>query len=60
MYPDSAKLPDALLKLGYTQYELKNYKAARAALQQLIKQYSDSNSARLAQQRLTKMTAEGR
>lgn len=59
-YPNSAKLPDALLKLGYTCYELKNYKDARAALQRVVDQYADTNSAKLAQQRLAKMTAEGR
>ncbi|MGE0188930.1 MAG: tol-pal system protein YbgF [Steroidobacteraceae bacterium] len=59
-YPNSAKVPDALLKLGYTQYELKSYKDARATLQRLTAQYADSNSAKLAQQRLAKMTAEGR
>jgi tol-pal system protein YbgF len=60
VYPNSAKVPDALLKLGYTQYELKNYKESRATLQRLVNQYADSASARLAQQRLAKMTAEGR
>jgi tol-pal system protein YbgF len=58
-YPNSAKLPDALLKLGYTYYELKNYKEARAALKRVADQYADTNSGRLAQQRLAKMTAEG-
>lgn len=60
LYPESAKLPDALLKLGYTHYELKNYKEARASLQQVVKQYAESNAAKLAQQRLAKMTAENR
>ena len=59
-FPESLKLPDATLKLGYTYYELKNYKDARSTLQQVVKQYSDSNAAKLAQQRLAKMTAEGR
>jgi tol-pal system protein YbgF len=60
LYPNSAKLPDALLKLGYTHYELKNYKEARAALTKVTSQYADSSSAKLAQQRLAKMSAEGR
>lgn len=59
-FPESLKLPDATLKLGYTYYELKNYKDARSTLQQVVKQFSDSNAAKLAQQRLAKMTAEGR
>ena len=28
-WPDSRKAPDALLKLGYTQYEQKQYTAAK-------------------------------
>jgi tol-pal system protein YbgF len=59
-YANSAKVPDALLKLGYTYYELKNYKDARVALKKVADQFPDSNSAKLAQQRLAKMTAEGR
>lgn len=59
-YPDSRKIPDALLKLSYTQYELKNYKEARANLKRLVQQYADSSSAKLGQQRLAKMDAEGR
>lgn len=58
-YPNSAKLPDALLKLGYTDYELKNFKEARANLKRVAEQYAETNSGKLAQQRLAKMTAEG-
>ncbi len=58
-YPNSAKVPDAMLKLGYTLYELKNYKDARATLQKVTEQYADTNSGKLAQQRLSKMTSEG-
>lgn len=59
-YPDSRKVPDALLKLGYTQYETKNYREARDVLRRLVQQYGDTASAKLAQQRLAKMDAEGR
>jgi tol-pal system protein YbgF len=59
-YPNSAKLPDAMLKLGYTFYELKNYKDARTTLQRVVEQYADTNAGKLAQQRLAKMSAEGR
>lgn len=59
VYPNSAKLPDAVLKLGYTQYELKNFKDARVSLKRVAEQFPDSNSGKLAQQRLAKMTAEG-
>ena len=37
-YPQSRKLPDALLKIGYCNYELKDYSAARAALSQVVDQ----------------------
>lgn len=58
-FPTSAKTPDALLKLGYCQYELKSYKEARSSLNRVVTQYADSNAAKLAQQRLAKMTADG-
>ncbi len=60
VYPESAKLPDAMLKLGYAQYELKNYRDARITLQRVAEQYADANAGKLAQQRLARMTAEGR
>lgn len=59
-YPSSRKVPDAMLKLGFTQYELKNNREAREVLQRLVQQYGDTTSAKLAQQRLAKMDAEGR
>lgn len=58
-YPNSGKIPDALLKLGYTQYELKAFQDARSNLQRVFDQFPESNAAKLAQQRLMKMTAEG-
>jgi tol-pal system protein YbgF len=57
-YPTSRKLPDALLKIGYCDYELKDYPAARSALSQVTSKFPDVPSAKLAQQRLDKMTAE--
>jgi TolA-binding protein len=59
-YPDSRKIPDALLKIGYCNYELKNFPEARSALDQVVKQYADTTAARLASQRLAKMNTEGR
>lgn len=41
-YPNSSLVPDAQYSLGYTQFSLKNYKAAIATQQKLIKQYPDS------------------
>ena len=47
-YPQSRKAPDALLKLGYTQYELKHLSDARATLEQVVQRYPGSDAAKLA------------
>lgn len=52
-FPNSPKGPDAMLKLGLTQIELKQEAEGRATLQRLVDTYPQSNAARLAQQRLT-------
>jgi tol-pal system protein YbgF len=57
-YPQSAKLPDALLKVGYCNFELQRWDAARAALQQVARLYPDTTAARLAQQRLDRIAQE--
>ena len=59
-YPDSRKTPDALLKIGYVNYELKNWPEARSALGQVVQRFGDTTAARLASQRLAKMDGEGR
>lgn len=59
-FPESRKLPDALLKVAYCQYELKAFKNARASLQKLISTYPDADAARLAEARIAKMNDEGR
>jgi tol-pal system protein YbgF len=51
-FPNSPKGPDAMLKLGLTQIELKQESEGRATLQKLVDSYPQSNAARLAQQRL--------
>jgi len=58
-WPASRKAPDALLKLGYTQYEQKHLAAARATLQQVVARYADTDAARLAQERLRKLPPDG-
>jgi len=55
-YPQSAKIPDALLKAGYCQAELGNRDAARTSLQQVMRQYPDTTAARLATQRLERLS----
>lgn len=59
-YPESRKIPDALLKIGYCNYELKNFSEARSSLTQVVQRFGDTTAARLASQRLAKMSGEGR
>jgi tol-pal system protein YbgF len=54
-WPASRKAPDAMLKLGYTQIEQNKLAAARATLQQLVSKFPDSDAARLATERLSKL-----
>lgn len=58
-YPRSLKLPDALLKIGYSNYELDRWPDARSALERVRDDYPDSTTARLAEQRLQRMRDEG-
>lgn len=51
-YPNSRKLPDALLKIGYSQDELGNKAEAERALGQLIQRHPQSTAATLARKRL--------
>ncbi len=57
-YPQSRKLGDALLKIGYCRYEMKQWESAREVLGQVVARFTDTPAARLAQQRLDKMSAE--
>jgi tol-pal system protein YbgF len=58
-YSDSRKVPDALLKMGYCNYELERWNDSRAALTRVQSEYPDTTAARLAAQRLNRMTEEG-
>jgi tol-pal system protein YbgF len=58
-YPRSQKVPDALLKIGYCNYELERMDAARASLANVIADYPKKTAARLAGQRLKRMDEEG-
>jgi len=58
-YPTTRKVPDAWLKIGYCNYELKRWNDARVALRTVVTRYADSTAARLAEQRLTQMQNEG-
>jgi tol-pal system protein YbgF len=58
-YPTSNKLPDAMLKLGYTFYELKQFPQAKAILQDLRERFPNATASRLATKRLDRMRKEG-
>jgi tol-pal system protein YbgF len=57
-YPQSRKRPDALLKIGYCQYELKQWDLAKRTLSLAATQFPDTPAGHLAQQRLDKMATE--
>ena len=58
-YPRSRKVADALLKMGYCNYELERWDAARDALNRVQREFQDTTAARLAEQRLARMREEG-
>jgi tol-pal system protein YbgF len=58
-YPNSAKLPDAMLKIGYVHYELGAHDKARKALTEVQERYPGTPVAKLAAGRLDKMKKEG-
>lgn len=58
-YPRSLKVPDALLKMGYCNYELKQMDDARTSLTRVQSDYPETTAARLAGQRLKRMDEEG-
>lgn len=58
-FPNSRKVPDALLKMGYCNYELQLWDAALAALSRVQAEYPETTAARLAGQRLQRMKEEG-
>jgi tol-pal system protein YbgF len=57
-FPESQKIPDALLKQGYIAYELKNWKTARKKLSEVVSRFPNSSAARLAENRLLRMKQE--
>jgi len=58
-YPRSRKVPDALLKMGYCNYSLKQWDAARVTLSRVQADYPETTAARLAGQYLQRMKSEG-
>jgi len=56
-YPESQKVDDAHLKMGYSLYELGDLDAAKAQLESLAQRRPDSTAARLAGERLILINA---
>jgi tol-pal system protein YbgF len=59
-WPNSRKSPDALLKLGFSQIEMKQLSDARVTLADVTRKYPDSDAAKLAAERLRKIPAGAR
>ncbi len=58
-YPKSPKLAEAMLKIGYSHYELKEADKARNVLQQLVEKYPDSTEAGQARNLLKRINKNG-
>jgi tol-pal system protein YbgF len=58
-YPGNRKTPDALLKVGYCQAELKRTGPARTALARVIQEFPDTQAAAEAKARLDRMGNPG-
>ena len=57
-YPNSPKLAEAMLKIGYSQFELKQYDQARDSLERLIKAYPGTTEAGQGQNLLQKIKVQ--
>lgn len=55
-YPKSAKIPDAMLKIGYSYGEIGDKKQAKVVLDNILSLYPDSTAARLAKKRIKTLT----
>lgn len=58
-YPRSRKVPDALLKMGYCNYNLKRWNDARQTLSRVQADYPETTAARLAGEYLKRMETDG-
>ncbi|MGV6826137.1 MAG: tol-pal system protein YbgF [bacterium] len=59
-YPDSAKVPGAMLKMGYILHAQGKVSEARAVLSDVTRNYPASSASDMAQQRLDRISREGR
>lgn len=58
-HPQSPKLAEAMLKIGYSHYELKEAEKAREVLEQLVQKYPDSTEAGQARNLLKRINKNG-
>jgi tol-pal system protein YbgF len=58
-YPGSSKEGDALLKIGFSHFELQQWNEARAALEQVRSEFPNTTLSRLAEGRLRDMRLAG-
>jgi tol-pal system protein YbgF len=54
-WPDSRKVPDALVKIGFTQSALGRNGEARVTLEDVVRRYPGSEAAQLASERLKRL-----
>ena len=59
-YPQSAQVPEALLKLGLCHRALKDTAAARESFERVVKGYPGTDAASQARTLLSQLGAEGR
>jgi tol-pal system protein YbgF len=59
-WPDSRKVPDALVKQGFALFELQRLAEARAVLNDVGKRFPGTEAARLAAERLKRIAADAR
>lgn len=58
-YSGSNKVEGAMLKTGFTYYEMQDWESAKSALQAVIKKYPNTTVARKAKERLQRIKREG-
>ena len=58
-YPNSKRLPDAMLKVGYIHFDNEQWEQARRALNAVVIRYPGSRVAVSAKMRLDQMTKTG-
>ena len=51
-FPNSGKIPEALLKKGFCYFELDKVEKSKQLLESVVSQYPDSSVSRLAAQKL--------